>query len=217
MLVPAGPGIGKGKLTLTDSNFPPVGLPDATTVDLDDAGNINADPQFVSGSDFRLQKGSPSIDAGSTAPGLLVDFGGAVRPQDGDGNGSAVRDQGAFEAPKLAACANTPSLCPGGKGDKVSPKISKVKVKAPGARKNGSLKLNLSEKARYTATFKPTPKGKGKNKRKTVTLKKSGKAGANTLVLKKGKFKKGKYKLTIVATDGAGNKSTKVVRTVKVK
>ncbi|HUD71004.1 MAG TPA: MopE-related protein [Dongiaceae bacterium] len=62
-------------------------------------GNIAADPQFVDpvAGDFRLSAGSPCIDAGS--PGLLsVDLPGRPRSLDGDGDGTAVPDMGAWEA-----------------------------------------------------------------------------------------------------------------------
>lgn len=55
-------------------------------------GNVNADPRFVSPAnfDFRLQAGSPAIDAG-LALNLVSDFDGVPRPQ-----GPAL-DLGAFE------------------------------------------------------------------------------------------------------------------------
>ena len=61
---------------------------------------------------------------------------------------------GAFEAPTVATCKNTPSLCPVvTPEDKVAPKISKVKFKAAkGKRKTHSLKLTLSEAAKVKAT-----------------------------------------------------------------
>jgi hypothetical protein len=68
------------------------------------AGNIDADPMFAgaapygSPTDLALQPGSPSVDAGDPATGgAATDFLGASRPQDGDADGTAIRDQGAFE------------------------------------------------------------------------------------------------------------------------
>ena len=69
-------------------------------------GNLDVDPMFVDGanSNVRLAPGSPVIDKGNPAAGgPSVDFLGAPRVVDGDGDGTAVRDMGAFEfAPESA-------------------------------------------------------------------------------------------------------------------
>lgn len=62
-------------------------------------GNIDADPLFFAGF-YRLGHGSPSIDAGdngSVPSELLLDLAGRRRILDGDHDGLAVVDQGAFE------------------------------------------------------------------------------------------------------------------------
>lgn len=64
-------------------------------------GNLSADPLFADAAsgDLRLLEGSPSIDAGdNAAPDLpMLDLDGNSRVLDGDGNMSAVVDQGAYE------------------------------------------------------------------------------------------------------------------------
>ena len=228
MIVPAGPGIGNGFLTLTDSNFNPVGLPDDSgQVNFTDPGNINADPKFVSATDYHLTAGSPSIDAGDPAAGgILTDYDGTARPLDGNGDGTRVRDQGAFEAPEIPTCQTDPTLCPPVPTcktdpslcppDKTAPKITKVRFKSP-VKKAGFLKFKLSEAATAKVTFKPTKaKFRGKKRKKfSKTLK--AKAGQAKIPLKKGKLKPGKYKLRITAIDAAGNRSKTVLKTVRVR
>ena len=65
--------------------------------------NISMDPMFVDASNdnFRLQAGSPCVDAGTnTIDGYTFPVGDIVnnyRIWDGDGNGSAIADMGAYE------------------------------------------------------------------------------------------------------------------------
>jgi len=62
-------------------------------------GNISADPKFLSASDFHLQWGSPAVDVGTnSASGLpSMDFSGNPRIVDGNSDGTAVVDLGAYE------------------------------------------------------------------------------------------------------------------------
>ena len=62
-------------------------------------GNISDNPQFVDAAhgDYRLQFGSPAIDTGANNGASLYDLLGILRPQDGDLDGTAVSDMGAYE------------------------------------------------------------------------------------------------------------------------
>jgi len=65
-------------------------------------GNISTDPLFANSSagDYHLRPASPSIDTGDiSAPNLpATDFDGNPRIQDGNLDGIAVIDMGAYEA-----------------------------------------------------------------------------------------------------------------------
>jgi parallel beta-helix repeat protein len=64
-------------------------------------GNISVDPLFVSttpgSEDYRLQSGSPAIDAGNNADASTLDLNGRPRVQDGDDSTTAEVDMGAYE------------------------------------------------------------------------------------------------------------------------
>ncbi len=78
-----------------DTNY--AGIPDLTGTD----GNVSIDPRFVDQGAFDLhpRSDSPAIDRGTAVDAPARDFDQSARPADGDNNGSAAVDIGAFEAP----------------------------------------------------------------------------------------------------------------------
>jgi len=62
-------------------------------------GNISADPLFVNEAlqDFHLKRSSPAIDSGTNSYAPTSDFDDTIRPFDGDQDGVAIADMGAYE------------------------------------------------------------------------------------------------------------------------
>lgn len=177
-------------------------------------------PQFVdpANGDFRLAPGSALIDAGTADPlepgESTLDLGGLARIADGDGNGSAERDLGAFEqpapvppaaSPPASGSTETPSAPTSTPAqDTVAPGISGLTVK------NRRVRFTLSEAARVQVRLQRKRGGKWVSLRPLTRL--AGKTGVNSVQLRS--LRSGRYRVVLKATDAAGNaaKASKAFR-----
>ncbi|MEA2444234.1 MAG: hypothetical protein QOJ12_1526 [Thermoleophilales bacterium] len=133
-----------GSLAISFSNFRTGSGP----VDGSGGGNQNADPLFVSATDFHLQPGSPAIDAGTT------DVSNGALDLDGQPRVLGARpDIGAYEATPAAPSTPPPAGAPPPAADTTAPALSSVSV-SPRAFAVGSQATAVSARARKRA-----PKG----------------------------------------------------------
>ena len=99
----AGSG-GSAEVVARNSNYDPAKVSSGTgagTID-QSAGNVNVAPGFLDGNagDYRLRADSPMVDRGAaeSPDGVpTADYAGAARAVEGDGDGKATPDIGAFE------------------------------------------------------------------------------------------------------------------------
>jgi hypothetical protein len=78
-------------------------------------GGTEGDPLFINaaGADHHLCENSPAIDAGSAVGAPSDDFDGRARPLDGNGDGNAAYDIGAYETPFYSEHAYLPVVLRG--------------------------------------------------------------------------------------------------------
>ena len=187
---------------------------------------------FVSWGDgnYRLLPTSRLVDAGDPAAAQGVDLDGNPLVADGNGDGIARRDMGAFELQP-----DSPGSGPGGTGtaDTLAPVVrgfsatrtafsvarasTPVAARAPGGTR---LRYTLSERARVTVAIQRTVKRGGHVRHRTVgSLTRDAAQGANTIRFSgrigKRALRPGRYRAVIRATDTAGNRSQP--RTVRLR
>jgi hypothetical protein len=205
------------------------------------SNNRAGDPRFVNSAaaDYRLGDGSPAIDIGGAdlLPGPADDLGGSPRPRDGDQNGVADDDAGAFEyqpppppaavrAPVISSLTQSAKKWREPKKPGLATETRKKKVPV-----GTTFSYSLDKPATVTLSFTRTQPGR-KVARKCVPPKKANKkkhrckrtivAGTLTVTGHTGvnrihfqgrtsatkKLKPGKYTATISATTTLGLTST---------
>lgn len=207
----------------------------AGTLNLSDlGGGISLDPMFVdvAGGDVRPATGSPLIDAGKADPlapdESPLDLAGSPRLVDGNGDGTAQRDLGAFEtaAPPPPPPAPTPPAPPPvattgatPPKDTTAPSLAGLKIKLG---RRPVLTITSSEAATLKLEVLTLPKGcktASRTCKRRVTLTRSlrVKAGTITLRLTKAlasKLARRSATARVTAIDPAGNRSAR--RSVRI-
>jgi hypothetical protein len=184
------------------------------------------EPQFAGPGDFHLPAGSPAIDSGDpqVASVTAEDFDGNLRPVDGNGNGAARRDMGAYELQPTGPGSGDPGAVdgppPGSGGGEIggggggggsgsvpgeAPRISKLKFKRGLSESDGgTMIVRLSEAATVDVSFRAR-RGKAPKAATRVTF--NGVAGKNRVRIRRGRLDEGAYRVKALATDVDGTRS----------
>jgi hypothetical protein len=219
MATPA--GAGQLKITASYSDYDPSGNYSAGNASISETNVSNVgDAHFVdaAGGDYRLLPGSPLIDTGDPATPQGLDLAGSPLVADGNGDGGARRDRGAFEfQPAPAGVGGQPaggSGQPGGTApvDRQSPLVSGFRATPSVFVRRTRFRYTLSEAAQVTLRIQRALPGRHGRYRTVRTLKRTGAKGPNRIRfarrIGKRSLRPGRYRAVIVATDAAGNRST---------
>ena len=157
--------------------------------------------------DYRLRAGSPLVDLGEPDVPQGLDLEGSPLVADGNGDGFARRDIGAFELQPA-------SPQPQPQADTQPPVVSDFRARRPG------VSYKLSENARVTVRVQRRLAGRRARYRTLGKVAKSAMQGANRLKLTRRirakAVRPGRYRAVIVAVDAAGNRSAPKAATFRV-
>ena len=200
-------GLGGVRITSAFSAYDPGKnqLSGKTTADQTDI--VRSDPGFVDapGGTFRLRPDSPLVDAGAPDADQGIELDGNPLVVDGNGDGSARRDIGAYE---LAAPARQPQA------DTQAPVITGFRAR------RSRVAFRLSERARVTVKIQRRLAG-GRARYRTigrVSARAAGGANRTRLSarIRRSDARPGRYRAVIVAVDAAGNRSAPQAATFRV-
>jgi hypothetical protein len=165
-----------------------------------------AAPEFEdpAAGDYTLGAGSPALDFGTPGDTSATDVLGRARVADGDGDGAARPDPGAFERPARPVPEATGPVPPGPfppGPDATAPQVSGLRVtlgRRPRAR------FALTEAAQVTVTLARRRDGRF---RRVSALTRDRPAGPAVVRIARRLLRRtGRYRVTVVATDAAGNR-----------
>ncbi|HEX6654160.1 MAG TPA: choice-of-anchor Q domain-containing protein [Thermoleophilaceae bacterium] len=185
-------------------NFGNAGITESNISNVGSAG-------FAGPGDYHLVKGSPLVDAGDPAAAQGLDLAGIPLVADGNGDGTARRDIGAYELPGPAAVQQPPG---GGEpgADTTAPALSGFASTRKSFTKRTRFRFTLSEAARVTIRIqRATGTGARTRYRTVATIGRSGASGRNSTAFSRKVGRRllhaGRYRAVARATDSAGNRS----------
>lgn len=191
---------------------PGASIDETHVTNVGDAGFVDA-----AGGDYRLRAGSPLVDLGEPDVPQGLDLDGNARVADGNGDGYARRDIGAFELQPAAPPA-PPATGPA--PDTQPPVISGFRAARSrlAVARGTRFSYRLSENARVTLRLQRA--GRHGRYRTLAGFKKTATAGVNTLRFRgrihRRALRPGRYRAVITAIDAAGNRSTARVTPFRV-
>lgn len=208
--VATGAGAAKISASFADYNrYESITIGAGATIDETHVTNVG-DAGFVNeaNGDYRLRGGSPLVDLGDPDVPQSLDLEGNPLVADGNGDGFARRDIGAFE---LQPAAPQPQP----QADTQPPVITGFRARRLG------VSYKLSERARVTVKVQRRLAGRRARYRTLGKVAKPAKQGANRLKLSRRirarDARPGRYRAVIVAIDAAGNRSAPKVAAFRVR
>jgi hypothetical protein len=230
-------GAGTGTISASYSDYDPSGnIEFGGSADISESNISNVGYALgfseETGREFALLPGSPLIDAGDPAAPQGVDMHGDPRVADGNGDGVARRDLGAFELQPAPPAGQQP---PGGAptADTQAPLISGFRSShsvfaitragtplAARVARGTWLRYRLSENARVVLKIQRALAGRHTRYRGVGTLRRSGVSGLNrtrfTGRIGRRALQPGRYRVVITATDAAGNRSARKTTSFRI-
>jgi hypothetical protein len=185
-------------------------ISESNVFNVGDAGFANA-----AAGDYHLLSSSPLVDTGDPATAQGLDLDGNPLVTDGNHDGTARRDLGAFEVPGPLPAQN-PGGGEQGSGQQVPPVLDTqapliTGFRATPTRRGPRLRYTLSEAAKVTFRVQRAVPGSRTRYRTIGTLTRSAASGANSTRLsarlRKRVSRPGLYRVRIAAADSAGNRS----------